>query len=93
MKGWRFHNQHLILNFLKGLAVEISQPALEIFQGIYSQSCSYILLVVMLARRTYKIGGCDLSSTAPSCTRWIKMMAHIFSRAAWHCVWYMIQVD
>ncbi|KAL4356871.1 hypothetical protein AHAS_Ahas09G0130000 [Arachis hypogaea] len=32
VKGWRFHNQHLILNFLKGLAVEISQPALEIFQ-------------------------------------------------------------
>ncbi|KAL4356870.1 hypothetical protein AHAS_Ahas09G0129900 [Arachis hypogaea] len=44
-------------------------------------------------RRTYKIGGCDLSSTAPPCTRWIEMMAPIFSRAAWHCGWYMIQVD
>ncbi|QHO11778.1 ADP-ribosylation factor GTPase-activating protein [Arachis hypogaea] len=103
-KGWRFHNQHLILNFLKGLAVEISQPALEIFQlltvlrtglrlswslsgggGSYEQFAAF--------RRTYKIGGCDLSSTAPPCTRWIEMMAHIFSRAAWHCVWYMIQVD
>ncbi|QHN86222.1 putative ADP-ribosylation factor GTPase-activating protein [Arachis hypogaea] len=103
-KGWRFHNQHLILNFLKGLAVEISQPALEIFQlltvlrtglrlpwslsgggGSYEQFAAF--------RRTYKIGGCDLSSTAPPCTRWIEMMAHVFSRAAWHCIWYMIQVD
>ncbi|XLR31013.1 hypothetical protein S83_058913, partial [Arachis hypogaea] len=30
----------------------------------------YITILV-----TYKIGGCDLSSTAPPCTRWIEMMA------------------
>ncbi|XLU23512.1 hypothetical protein S245_059578, partial [Arachis hypogaea] len=30
----------------------------------------YITILV-----TYKIGGCDLSSTAPPCIRWIEMMA------------------
>ncbi|XLT13404.1 hypothetical protein HN51_059094 [Arachis hypogaea] len=57
---------------------EISQPALD---------------PQLSERRTYKIGGCDLSSTAPPCTRWIEMMAPIFSRAAWHFISYMIQVD
>ncbi|XLT05872.1 hypothetical protein HN51_044621 [Arachis hypogaea] len=52
-----------------------------------------LTLYITILVRTYKIGGCDLSSTAPPCTRWIEMMAPIFSRAAWHCVWYMIQVD
>lgn len=27
-----------------------------------------------------------------SLCRWIEMMAPVFSRAAWRCVWYMIQV-
>ncbi|XLT01565.1 hypothetical protein HN51_050916, partial [Arachis hypogaea] len=42
----------------------------------------YILTIMFLhtfgcctCKRTYKIGGCDLSSTAPPCTRWIEMMA------------------
>lgn len=26
------------------------------------------------------------------CFRWIEMMAPVFSKAAWRCVWYMIQV-
>ncbi|KAJ7978256.1 Lysine ketoglutarate reductase trans-splicing-like protein, putative (DUF707) [Quillaja saponaria] len=48
-------------------------------------------------RRIYKPGGdgkgCDASSTAPPCTGWIEMMAPVFSRAAWRCIWYMIQND
>lgn len=27
-----------------------------------------------------------------SVPRWIEIMAPVFSRAAWRCVWYMIQV-
>ncbi|KAL4374280.1 hypothetical protein AHAS_Ahas05G0166000 [Arachis hypogaea] len=64
------------ISIIKSEGLEISQPALD---------------PQLSERRTYKIGGCDLSSTTPPCTRWIEMMAPVFSRAAWHCVWYMIQ--
>ncbi|XLT28181.1 hypothetical protein HN873_059473 [Arachis hypogaea] len=66
------------ISIIKSEGLEISQPALD---------------PQLSKRRTYKIGGCDLSSIAPPCTRWIELMAPVFSRAAWHCVWYIIQVD
>ncbi|KAL4300102.1 hypothetical protein AHAS_Ahas17G0167300 [Arachis hypogaea] len=66
------------ISIIKSEGLEISQPALD---------------PQLSERRTYKIGGCDLSSIAPPCTRWIELMAPVFSRAAWHCVWYIIQVD
>ncbi|RDX72885.1 hypothetical protein CR513_47575, partial [Mucuna pruriens] len=58
---------------------------------------NYGLLMVLRLRRTYKANndgkGCDRSSTSPPCTGWIEMMAPVFSRSAWRCVWYMIQND
>lgn len=45
-------------------------------------------------RRTYKhrgSGRCDDQSTAPPCVGWVEMMAPVFSKAAWRCVWHMIQ--
>ncbi|KAK1354000.1 hypothetical protein POM88_047256 [Heracleum sosnowskyi] len=47
-------------------------------------------------RRIYKrsISGkmCYFNSTDPPCTGWVEMMAPVFSRASWHCVWHMIQI-
>ncbi|XP_076913981.1 uncharacterized protein LOC143572818 [Bidens hawaiensis] len=36
---------------------------------------------------------CYRNSTDPPCTGWVEMMAPVFSKEAWRCVWYMIQND
>ncbi|KAL4344622.1 hypothetical protein AHAS_Ahas11G0196800 [Arachis hypogaea] len=88
------------ISIIKSEGLKISQPALD--PQLSERSCcgdfttssglelGFDFLGIQIERRTYKIGGCDLSSTAPPCTRLIEMMAPVFSRAAWHCVWYMI---
>ncbi|CAN1243561.1 hypothetical protein LINPERPRIM_LOCUS5725 [Linum perenne] len=38
-------------------------------------------------------GRCFSNSTSPPCTGWLEMMAPVFSKAAWRCVWYLIQND
>ncbi|CAN1147457.1 hypothetical protein LINPERHAP2_LOCUS15880 [Linum perenne] len=38
-------------------------------------------------------GRCFSNSTSPPCTGWVEMMAPVFSKAAWRCVWYLIQND
>ncbi|CAI0438869.1 unnamed protein product [Linum tenue] len=43
--------------------------------------------------RIYKPGSCERNNTSPPCTGWVEMMAPVFSRDAWRCVWYMIQND
>ena len=53
-------------------------------------------LFCFTCRRIDKVlpGGrkCNENSTEPPCTGWVEMMAPAFSRAAWRCAWYMIQV-
>ncbi|KAK1304569.1 hypothetical protein QJS10_CPB11g02388 [Acorus calamus] len=36
---------------------------------------------------------CSSESRGPPCTGWVEGMAPVFSRAAWHCVWLLIQND
>ncbi|CAN0907413.1 hypothetical protein LINGRAHAP2_LOCUS24795 [Linum grandiflorum] len=53
-------------------------------------------LILLSQRRMYKYKGngrCFKNSTSPPCTGWVEMMAPVFSKAAWRCVWYMIQND
>ncbi|XP_038703109.1 uncharacterized protein LOC119999557 isoform X1 [Tripterygium wilfordii] len=84
------------LSIVKKEGLEISQPALDPRSEVHHQ------LTVRsrnstVHRRTFKTmvngTGCDSSSTAPPCTGWIEMMAPVFSKAAWRCVWYMVQND
>ncbi|PWA48132.1 hypothetical protein CTI12_AA493840 [Artemisia annua] len=35
---------------------------------------------------------CYRNSTDPSCTGWVEMIAPVFSKEAWRCGWYMIQI-
>ncbi|XP_034684582.1 uncharacterized protein LOC117913656 isoform X1 [Vitis riparia] len=77
--------------------LEISQPALD---GSKSEVHHQITLRGRRSdvhRRIFKSSGsgkiCDENSTAPPCTGWIEVMAPVFSREAWRCVWYMIQND
>ncbi|KAF3452450.1 hypothetical protein FNV43_RR02883 [Rhamnella rubrinervis] len=92
-----FHPERYV-SVIRSEGLEISQPALdpqksiELHHQITARGRRSIV-----HRRIYKPGtngkGCDGSSTAPPCTGWIEMMAPVFSRAAWRCVWYMIQND
>ncbi|XVF30344.1 hypothetical protein REPUB_Repub16aG0048900 [Reevesia pubescens] len=77
--------------------LEISQPALDPAKSEVHHQITARGRKSIVHRRTFKHGangtGCDGHSKAPPCTGWIEMMAPVFSRAAWQCVWYMIQND
>ncbi|KAJ1409301.1 hypothetical protein SESBI_22812 [Sesbania bispinosa] len=91
-----FHPDKYI-SIIKSEGLEISQPALDPRKSEVHHQITVRGRRSKVHRRTFKASnggkGCDKSSTAPPCTGWIEMMAPVFSRAAWRCVWYMIQSD
>ncbi|KAE9612010.1 hypothetical protein Lalb_Chr06g0168461 [Lupinus albus] len=91
-----FHPNKYV-SIIKHEDLEISQPALDPKKSEVHHQITARGRRSTVHRRTYKPAnggkGCDKSSTAPPCTGWIEMMAPVFSRPAWRCVWYMIQSD
>ncbi|CAL0299980.1 unnamed protein product [Lupinus luteus] len=91
-----FHPDKYV-SIIKHEELEISQPALDPQKSVVHHQITARGRRSTVHRRTYKPAhggkGCDKSSTAPPCTGWIEMMAPVFSRLAWRCVWYMIQGD
>uniref|UniRef100_A0A7N0ZSS3 Uncharacterized protein n=1 Tax=Kalanchoe fedtschenkoi TaxID=63787 RepID=A0A7N0ZSS3_KALFE len=85
------------LSIIKKEGLEISQPALDPAKSEVHHQITARGRRSAVHRRIYKSGGpgkgCDYASKSPPCTGWIEMMAPVFSRAAWRCVWYMIQND
>ncbi|KAJ9180430.1 hypothetical protein P3X46_008677 [Hevea brasiliensis] len=81
------------VSIVKSKGLEISQPALDTNQSEIHQQITARMRKSIVHRRTFKPGICHGNSTAPPCTGWVEMMAPVFSRAAWRCVWYMIQND
>ncbi|MBA0782215.1 hypothetical protein Gotri_003074, partial [Gossypium trilobum] len=87
-------NQYL--SIVEGEGLEISQPALDPVKSEVHHPITARRKNSKFHRRMYKFKGhgrCDSQSTAPPCIGWVEMMAPVFSRAAWRCVWYMIQND
>ncbi|XP_078447314.1 uncharacterized protein LOC144716135 isoform X2 [Wolffia australiana] len=85
------------LKIVRNEGLEISQPALDTTRGL---RVHYLITARQqrkkLHRRIFKLSGgsrCYGNSTGPPCTGWVEMMAPVFSRSAWRCVWYMIQND
>ncbi|CAI8603224.1 unnamed protein product [Vicia faba] len=92
-----FHPKKYI-SIVKEEGLEISQPALDPKQSEVHHQITALGRRSEVHRRTFKVAGsdgkgCDENSTAPPCTGWIEVMAPVFSKAAWRCVWYMIQND
>ncbi|KAB1220060.1 hypothetical protein CJ030_MR3G007101 [Morella rubra] len=91
-----FHPEQYI-SIIKSEGLEISQPALDPYKSEVHHQITARGRRTKMHRRMYKSRaggkGCDASSRSPPCTGWIEMMAPVFSRAAWRCVWYMIQND
>ncbi|XP_051131392.1 uncharacterized protein LOC127251650 [Andrographis paniculata] len=90
-------NSGRYISIVKEESLEISQPALD------SRQSEVHHLVTVRNRRSrvhrryiwFKGNGpkCSASSIAPPCVGWVEVMAPVFSRAAWRCVWHMVQND
>ncbi|KAL9141179.1 hypothetical protein ABFS82_14G086500 [Erythranthe guttata] len=90
-----FHPKRYI-SIVKEEGLEISQPALDPGKSEIHHPITARRHKSRVHRRYYKFKGsgrCDEKSTSPPCVGWVEMMAPVFSRAAWRCVWYMIQND
>ncbi|KAG0473267.1 hypothetical protein HPP92_014649 [Vanilla planifolia] len=86
--------RYMQIAFSEGL--EISQPAvdpelsLDIHHRITVRSKK-----AKVHRRVYFSGSmnCTEESRGPPCTGWVEGMVPVFSKAAWRCVWHLIQND
>ncbi|KAI3741120.1 hypothetical protein L1987_58787 [Smallanthus sonchifolius] len=83
------------LNIVKEEGLEISQPALD------SKSTDIHHRITARRKRLkfHRIYdpkssvNCSKASKGPPCTGFVEGMAPVFSRAAWHCAWHLIQND
>ncbi|KAG2396400.1 uncharacterized protein LOC124843540 [Vigna umbellata] len=84
------------LSIVKEEGLEISQPALDPTKSEVHHPLTVHKAGSKLHRRYYKLKGsgrCDDSSIAPPCIGWVEMMAPVFSKKSWQCVWHLIQND
>ncbi|RZR75853.1 hypothetical protein BHM03_00000399 [Ensete ventricosum] len=84
------------LTIVEREGLEISQPALDLAKSRIHHQITARLSKQVVHRRVHKFSGdkqCDDNSSQPPCTGWVEMMLPVFSRAAWRCVWHMIQND
>ncbi|KAI3800361.1 hypothetical protein L1987_28451 [Smallanthus sonchifolius] len=88
-------NPKRYLKIVKEEGLEISQPALD------SKSTD-IHHRITARRKRLKFHrvydpkssvNCSKASKGPPCTGFVEGMAPVFSRAAWHCAWHLIQND
>ncbi|XP_027188048.1 uncharacterized protein [Cicer arietinum] len=89
-------NPKRYLSIIKEEGLEISQPALDRGKSEIHHPLTAHIAGSKVHRRYYKLKGsgrCDDSSTAPPCLGWVEMMAPVFSKKSWQCVWHMIQND
>ncbi|MED6143120.1 hypothetical protein PIB30_003830 [Stylosanthes scabra] len=84
------------LSIVKEEGLEISQPALDPNKSEVHHPLTVRRAGSKVHRRYYKLKGsgrCDDHSIAPPCIGWVEMMAPVFSRKSWQCVWNLIQND
>ncbi|KAK7302388.1 hypothetical protein RJT34_13276 [Clitoria ternatea] len=84
------------LSIVNEEGLEISQPALDPTKSEVHHPLTVHRAGSKVHRRYYKFKGsgrCDDNSTAPPCTGWVEMMAPVFSKKSWQCVWHLIQND
>nr|GEY33047.1 tyrosine protein-kinase [Tanacetum cinerariifolium] len=83
------------LSLVKDEGLEISQPALDTTRSEIHHMITARWSNSTVHRRTKPNSkhGCNSTSDYPPCAGWIEVMAPVFSRAAWRCIWYMIQSD
>lgn len=85
------------LSIIRKEGLEISQPGLDPeYSEVHHDLTARDKRSEVHRKINKTIGGgrrCDENSTDPPCTGFVEMMAPVFSRASWRCVWHMIQND
>ncbi|XP_057750591.1 uncharacterized protein LOC130969048 [Arachis stenosperma] len=72
--------------------LEISQPGLEPYDGLVWEMTKRTEDTEVHKSTEEKPGRCS-DAHLPPCAGFVEIMAPVFSRKAWRCVWYMIQND
>ncbi|KAJ9557300.1 hypothetical protein OSB04_011914 [Centaurea solstitialis] len=83
-------------SIIKEEELDISQPALDPGKSEIHHQITVRQRNSKVHRKYIKLKGggrCYDNSTGPPCFGWVEMMAPVFSKAAWRCVWYLIQGD
>ncbi|KAG9145549.1 hypothetical protein Leryth_025526 [Lithospermum erythrorhizon] len=84
------------LDIVRSEGLEISQPALDRNSTGIHHGITVRKRKSRFHRRVYANRGsyrCSASSDGPPCSGFVEGMAPVFSRAAWRCVWNLIQND
>lgn len=84
------------LEIVKAEGLEISQPALDPNSTGIHHRITIRQRSKKFHRRVYETRGstkCSDASDGPPCAGFVEGMAPVFSRAAWHCSWHLIQSD
>ncbi|KQJ90917.1 uncharacterized protein LOC100845122 [Brachypodium distachyon] len=78
------------IRIMKKHGMEISQPGLDTTRGTksYDQNVRWKDTEVHK-----KYSSCDNPNWGPPCSGFVEMMAPVFTKDAWRCVWYLIQND
>ncbi|CAN6192336.1 unnamed protein product [Urochloa humidicola] len=90
-------NPRRYLDIMVSEGLEITQPALD--PDLSTDIHHRITIrnkMTKVHRRIYDNRpsmNCSDESKGPPCTGWVEGMAPVFSRAAWKCVWHLIQND
>ncbi|CAM8916100.1 unnamed protein product [Rhodiola kirilowii] len=90
--GVEHFNAEEYIRLVKKHGLEISQPGLEPNKGLTWQMTKRRGDREVHKETEEKPGWCK-DPQLPPCAAFIEIMAPVFSREAWRCVWYMIQND
>ncbi|KAL2621050.1 hypothetical protein R1flu_001255 [Riccia fluitans] len=80
------------IELVRKYGLEISQPALEPDRGLTWQMTKRRGDVEVHKNTEERPGWCK-DPNLPPCAGFVEIMAPVFSRKAWRCVWHMIQND
>nr|XP_024391366.1 uncharacterized protein LOC112289890 isoform X2 [Physcomitrium patens] len=80
------------MELVKKYGLEISQPGLEPDRGLTWEMTKRLGNSDVHKNTTEKAGWCS-DPQLPPCAGFVEIMAPVFSRSAWRCVWHMIQND
>ncbi|CAI0462432.1 unnamed protein product [Linum tenue] len=90
--GVEHFNAEEYIKLVKKHGLELSQPGLEPNKGLTWQMTKRRGDQEVHKTTTEKPGWCT-DPHVPPCAAFVEIMAPVFSRDAWRCVWYMIQND
>ncbi|KAL9241244.1 hypothetical protein vseg_015375 [Gypsophila vaccaria] len=90
--GVEHFNAEKYMRLVKKHGLEISQPGIEPNNGLTWEMTKRRGDKEVHKETTEKPGWCS-DSNLPPCAAFVEIMAPVFSRDAWRCVWHMIQND